>query len=344
MVIEGFPRLAIRLRSTFPEAEITLSQNGTRMCLSFANFPNWEVQVKSMPGNQGRFPIVETSISLHYDCLQNIPEKDFFRLLAAENLGLRGATVLADDKQGQRDIRVRSTFIGQKGRSLDEAENLAIDVLSLLRYAKLLQDRILRSTAGYYFSYEMYYSQYLSKGLGRNRFVNYARSIFHGNTSRVFGEVSSKLRDDYQYKVEIPQPRVARVQTAESEIQITVRIPDEIPMISCCATLQSFTGQPEETFAFVSRLNQQMSMGHFEVNVDGSLVSFVAWKHLTNDLRFYSVDGLIQNLLEAAKLLAIESDEGISKITRLIESLMPHEQAQNQDIVCSIDGYLRQSA
>jgi hypothetical protein len=343
MVLEGFPRLAVRLRSTFPEAEITLIQNGTRLNLSFANFPNWEVQVKSTAGRE-RFPIVETSISLHYDCLQNIPDQDFHRLLAAENLGLRGATVLAEEKSGHRDIRVRSTFVGQKGRTIDEAENLAIDVLSLLRYARLLEDRILRSTAGYYFSYEMYYSQYLSKGLGRNRFVNYARTVFHGNTTKVFGELSNKLRDDYQYEVEIPQPRVARVRPSSSEIQITVRIPDEIPMISCCATLQSFTSKPEDTFAFVSRLNQQVSMGHFEVNVDGSLVSFVAWKHLTNDLRLYSLDGMLQTIVEAAKLLNSEADEGVSKITRLIESLTPTRDFQDSDLVCSIDGYLRQSA
>ena len=80
--------------------------------------------------------------------------------------------------------------MGQKGRTVDEAENLAIDVLSLLRYARLLEDRIMRSTAGYYFSYEMYHSQYLSKGLGRNRFINYARSIFNGSTERVFGQLS----------------------------------------------------------------------------------------------------------------------------------------------------------
>ena len=305
MLAEAFPRLAVRLRSTFPDADIRLVNNGMGLKVGFPNFPAWEVEVTGVPCHE-QFQLVQSTVSLRYECLQDVPEEDFLRLIAGENLGLRGATLLAERDGARRGIRIRTTFLGQKGRTRDEAESLAIDVLSILRYARLLEDRILRSTAGETFSYELYYSQYLSKGLGRNRFINYARSIFQGSTERVFGQVTSMLRDDYKYPVQINRPFVATIVPPSSNLEIVLRIPEEIPMLSCCTSLYAFAWNPARTFELVSRLNWMTEAGHFEVNADGSLVSFVSWKHLTNDLRYYSLDHVIDTVHTADRLLQSE--------------------------------------
>jgi hypothetical protein len=302
MLVEAFPRLAIRLRSTFPDAQIKLAENSSGLRVSFPAFPAWEVEVTAAPCHE-QFQILQSSIVLHYDCLQDIHEDEFLRLISAENLGLRGATLLADKEHGRRAIKIRSSFVGQKGRTRDEAENIAIDTLSMLRFARLLEDRILRSVAGDRFSYEMYYSQYLSKSIGRNRYINYARSIFQGSSERVFGQVAGMLKDDYKYKVNISRNFIATISPPGSELEIVLRIPEEIPMLTCSASLHMAAWEPDKSFELVARLNPTMTMGHFEVNADGSLISFVSWKHLTNDLRYYSLDQMIASVHEAERVL-----------------------------------------
>jgi hypothetical protein len=308
MLAEAFPRLAIRLRSTFPDAQIKLAENARGMRVSFPAFPAWEVEVTAAPCHE-QFQVLQSSILLHYECLQDIPVDDFHRLISAENLGLRGATLLVDKEHGRRAIRIRSSFIGQKGRTRDEAENIAIDTLSMLRFARLLEDRILRSVANDRFSYEMYYSQYLSKSIGRNRYINYARSIFQGSTERVFGQVAGMLKEDYKYKVNMSQNFIASITPPGSDLEIILRIPEEIPMLTCSASLHMAAWDPEKSFELVARLNPTMTMGHFEVNADGSLISFVAWKHLTNDLRYYSLDQMIASVHEAERVLYAELPE-----------------------------------
>ena len=305
MLAEAFPRLAIRLRSTFPDAQVLLADGATKMRVSFPAFPAWEVEVTGSPCHE-QFQILQTSISMRYECMQNVSDADFHRLLSAENLGLRGATLIADTAHGRRTIQLRSSFMGQKGRTRDEAENMAIDVLSLLRFARLFDDRVVRSIANDKFSYEMYYSQYLSKSIGRNRYINYARSIFQGSTDRVFGQVTAMLKDDHKYGVSLSRHFSATITPNTPGMEIHMRIPEEIPMLTVSAALHSCAWEPERSFELVARLNAKIALGHFEVNADGSLISFVAWKHLTNDLRYYSLDQMISSVHEAELLLRAE--------------------------------------
>jgi hypothetical protein len=304
MALETFPRLAVRLRSSFPDQKISLLAKGEGLRVRFRNFPAWDVvvsMVSSVPPDN--FHTIVSSVSLRYECLKEIPEDEFLKFIAAENLGLRGVTLVADESEGQRVIVVRSTFLAQKGRTRDEAENLVIDILSLLRYCRLLEDRITNSTPGEMFSYELYFCTYLSKGLGRNRFINYARSIFDGSTERVFGQFSDMLLKDYSYPVQIQSRNKALITPPESNLEIHLKIPEEIPMLICQATLAAFEWDISKSFALVSKLNSINQTGHFEVNADGFHVSFSAWKHLTNDLRYYSLDKLIQSVPAAEKLL-----------------------------------------
>lgn len=300
MLAEAFPRLAIRMRSTFPDAEIELKESKLRV--RFPTFPAWDVEVSASPCHE-QFQVFESKIVLRYECLQDIPENDFYRLIAAENLGLRGVSILLDPSGGHRGIAIRTSFLGQKGRTRDEGENLAINVLSLLRFARLFDDRILRSIVNDQFSYDLYYSQYLARSIGRNRYINYARSIFLGSTDRVFGQLANMLKTDYKLRVNISCASIATVSTPSSQTEIILRIPDEIPMVTCHASLQVAAWEPEKSFALVAQLNPLMRSGHFEVNADGSLISYVTWKHLTNDLRFYSLDHLIEEIHSAEKLL-----------------------------------------
>ncbi len=302
MLTEAFPRLAVRLRAIFPDAIINLEDSASRLAVGFANFPRWRVEVSSVPLNS-QFQILESAIYLRYDCLQNISQEDLTRLIAGENLGLRGATLTLDPQRGDRTIKIRSSFIAQKGRTVDEAENLAIDTLSLLRFARLFDDRINQCSGCSDFSYESYYSQYLSKSLGRSRYINYARGIFVGSMERVFGQVATMLKDEYKYKVSINRAFVATLTQPNDESEIILRIPEEIPILTCSTNLYRTTWPVDKVFELATRLNQKVSFGHFEVNVDGSLISYVSWKHLTNDLRFYSLDKMILSVNEARLIL-----------------------------------------
>ena len=76
-------------------------------------------------------------------------------------------------------------------------------------------------------------------------------------------------------------------------------------MLTASCPLHLATWDPDKSFELVARLNSLVSLGHFEVNVDGSLISFITWKHLTNDLRFYALDELIASVHEAARLLGV---------------------------------------
>ena len=152
MLAEGLPRLAVQLRSMFPDACVLLDKwldqaldkghdTGLRILRStFPNHPGREIVSRSfeLPEGQGQFQFFESSLVLNYSCLQQISDDDFNRLIAAENLGLRGTTILALDigASAKRGVVLRAGFIGQKGRTIDETENLAIDILTLLRFAQ----------------------------------------------------------------------------------------------------------------------------------------------------------------------------------------------------------------
>jgi hypothetical protein len=322
MLVEAIPRLAVGLRTTFPDARIELE--GTKsLRVLFPNHPNWEVEVVTRPFIDpagAEFQFISSSVILRYECLQDITEEDFQRLITCENFGLRGVSVLAGTEGKERVVRVRSAYLGAKGRSRDEQENIAIDILSLLRYSRLLEDRILRSSAGSWFSYEMYHSQYFSATRGRNRYINYARNIFNGSADRVFGQVMEMLKDDYSYEVEVTDGQAARVTPPSQQIEMVVRLPIEVPMLTCFAplhtassSLSEYNTQAQElrlpkvgVMKLINKLNHEVDTGHFEVGPDGTLISFIAWKHLTNDLRYYSLDQMVAAVHAAQRLLERE--------------------------------------
>lgn len=310
MLVEAIPRLVVRLRSSFPEARVAIQHNDDTptLSVSFPNHPTWKVETKGRfledPISKGEFQFFESTLLLSYDCLQAIPEEDYLRFIASENLGLRGVTLIPEREGTRRLIRVRAGFVGQKGRTRDEGENLLIDILSLIRFARLVEDRIVRSTAGCDFCFEMYHSQYISGNRGRNRYINYARSIFQGSTERAFGQIATMLRDDFRYDVEITGPGVAKVVPPHLDLEIVLRVPEEIPMITCYAPLLTIEGSRTKALELSASLNaHQIENGHFELSADGSSLSFVSWKHLTNDLRLYSLDHMITAVGRASDAL-----------------------------------------
>ena len=311
MLTEAFPRLAIRMRSIFPQAYIQLDAHQNRLAVQFPNFPKWEVVYRSHQISEGReqFQLFEASSLLRFEPLEDISEDDFANFLATENAGLRGVTLVSDPSAGHHGVRARTSFLGQKGRSRDEAETLAINAVSLLKYCQLLEDRIERSTAGDQFSLELYQSTYRQKSAHSQRYINYARHIFQGSHERVFAQIVSMLRDDYKCGVQIlGHDQSARILVPNSMLEIAIRIPEMIPMLTATATFALPTPlHPTQVSRLVLDLNEVLLEGHFEVSQESSfeepLVSFVAWKNLTNDLRYYSLDRILYHVHDAAELL-----------------------------------------
>jgi hypothetical protein len=313
-------RLVVRLRSAFPEA--TVECLGTeRLKIVLGPQAPRMIEVSSVPVqvNGADFQIVDARMSLRFECLESVTEIDFNRLVNAENFGLRGVTVLRSENDHSvegRSIVVRSSFLGLKGRTQDEAENALIDILSMVRFSRLLEDRILRSSAAGAFCFEMYQSQYLSKSGLRNRYINYARSVFQGSAERIFGEVSKTLTDDHGCKLETK--RFAEALATKAGMQFDLRIPEETPMLILASELKTPTKDFRKLVMIANRLNEQFTMGHFEVSTDPRAgeptLSFVQWKHLTNDLRLYAIDYAMQNLAEAAAAVAALVQEPTARV------------------------------
>lgn len=307
---EAIPRLAVRLRSAFPEAQIDL-RSRFKMGLVLPQ-SQWDIEVDAVPIQDERlqsqgFQNFRTSLTLCLDCLQRIPELDFLHLIAAENEGLRGITLLAERSGPYRTIRLQTGFFGRKGRTHDESESLTLDVLSVIGFAHLLEDRIHRSKVGSDFCLEIYRSRYNQSLINRNRFINFARTIFRGSLEQSFNDMVSHLRLDGRYRVQVTGPHVAKVTTLSSTLEIVLRIPNEVPMLTCFAPLfSSATLHTEKAMDLVSRLNWTGEHGHFECNTDGSLISFASWKQLTNDIRFRSVERLLESALNAEQVLRKE--------------------------------------
>jgi hypothetical protein len=302
------PRLAVRLRSAFPDAGLEVDRERLTLRLTSPSPRTIDFSANPVPtAGHEPYQVIEASLRFRFDALDEIPEQDFLRLIAAENSGLRGVTVLSDEVDGRRGIRVRASFLGVRGRTKDEAENALIDVLSLIRFSRLLEDRILRSTAAGLFCVEMYHSQYLSKTGGRNRYVNYARSVFQGSPERILGEASRILKDDHGFDVRANGVAQMTLASAERDFEIQVRVPDEIPMVVFSARLPVAPMDSRKAHALADRLNRDVSVGHFEVvttpNSRSCGISFSAWKHMTNDLRLYAVDHLVATLLQAADMV-----------------------------------------
>jgi hypothetical protein len=114
------------------------------------------------------------------------------------------------------------------------------------------------------------------------------------------------LKEDYKFKVNVSRPFVATISPPASALTIILRVPEEIPMLTASCALHVAAWEPDKSFELVARLNALVPMGHFEVNADGSLISFVTWKHLTNDLRYYALDQMIVAVIDAERLLTAE--------------------------------------
>lgn len=313
MVSEVLPRLMVCLRSAFPDANIEMTDQNRRIRVVLKNQPSWPIEISARPYIDG-FQFIRSEINLKYDCLSQAREADFLHLLSAENTGLRGVSLVAPSAERKgRQLRIQSSFLGQMGRTKDEEENLVINLLSLVRYARILEDRILRSSAGGSFSFEMYHSQYRSVSAARSRYVNYARSIFRGSADRVFGQLAVMLKKDHGCQIQNTGPRIASVITQNSELEIELNIPDEIPLITFRARLLSRPGRTLENMARVARLNRDFAeLGHFELSSDSNAIFFATWKHLTNDLRYFSLDQLLKSVLEANTHL--RADESIVSV------------------------------
>ena len=311
MLSEAFPRLAVRLRSVFPQAILQLNSKEHRLTIRFPNFPKWEIVYRTHKISDGRaqFQLFEASAFLSFESISKISNEDFAEFLATENAGLRGVTLVADPSSGRNGVRARTSFVGQKGRSRDEAESLAILAVSLLKYCQLLDDRIERSSAGDQFSLELYQSTYRQKSSLAHRYINYARHIFQGSHERVFAQVVSMLRDDYKCQVQAAgHDHSARILVPNSMLEISIRIPEMIPMLTATATFALPSPlHPTQLAKLMHKLNDKLVEGHFEIfqesTFDEPLVSFVAWKNLTNDLRYYSMDRILHHVHDAAELL-----------------------------------------
>lgn len=306
MLVEAIPRLAAHLRTVIPEAQIEL-ENQNHLVVSPSAFPEWRIQVSGKPVHD-EFQILQTSLDLEFESLSRITDSDFNRLIATENFGLRGVTLLKGEGSPRR-LRIRTGFLGQMGRTLDEMENTTIDILSTLRFARLLKDRIQRSSAGGDFSIEMYHSMYIVGSRGWQRHINSGRSFFKGSTERFFGQLVTMLQKDHKCQPTVQERNIAKVQLPNSDLEIVMRVPEEMPIISFYTPIQIADRNPSKIMATLEELNRKTDFGHFEATQKGSLISFVTWKHLTNDLRYFSLDHLITSTLKAEELLRLRLSE-----------------------------------
>jgi hypothetical protein len=324
MSSEAISRLVIRLRAALPDATVEFSGAlGARVI--FDSPTRKEISVCLQPIDD-HFQVIQSTAVVRRS-LAGLSAHELARLIAHENQGLRGVTITKDEYDPHA-LRIRAGFIGQKGRTRDEIENLIVDLLSVVRFARLLEDRIEQSSVADEFCLETYQGLYSTMGRGRSRYVNYARNIFQGSTERVFGQVASMLREDYKYKVQITGPCVAKVTHSrgpgERVLETVLRVPDEIPMIICFAPLKKLDADVAASTAILEELNRtvtstigkQCAGGHFEFDASSSMVSFVAWKHLTNDLRYYSLDHMIAAVNRANEYLEAGLDSRADTMAR----------------------------
>ena len=346
MLNEAIPRLVVHLRSMLPDAKIELligehrpdraleplpSSSPFRLSLYLRNQPEWLVISETLPlsiaAKHTDFQYLESSLLLKFPELDQLNNESFLKLLTFENLGLRGLTLV--EGKSAREIVVRTGFVAQAGRTLDETENLAIDCLSLLRYAKIFKDRITRSSVGGKFSYEMYHSQYLAVGSGRNRYINYARSIFQGSIERAFGQMQSMLKQDFAAVCSLTSPSRVRIliphlSDRDRKIEFSLRVggesPGEVPMVTCESPIMIHRARAgasgmavlpaQKMMDIAARLNcraeTRTEPGHFEVSANGAFLTYVTWKHLTNDLHLFSLDYIVSGIARTEELLREE--------------------------------------
>lgn len=301
MMEEALPRLADSMKSVLTDAHIQLIGQDA-IDIQFDGLPSWKIAVVRQLVNH-QHQLIETQIDLMPLCLASMSYAELQRLAATENMGLRGVTVQALDPviyDGRGGLRIRASFVGQKGRSTDEVENLAIDILTVLAFARTLEDRVTDMSIAGEFSFELYTSRIEAARAQPTRFITTGQRIFEGSQDRVFAEVMKTLVSEFSFEVRSVAERTALIRAPGSELEILAKIPNEIPIFIAHAPLMKLDGlTPAQIFTMVSELNAQGEAGHFEANLTDGVLNFTAWKHLTNDLRHFSFDHVIFSVARA---------------------------------------------
>lgn len=310
-MVEAIPRLAVAMQSVLIDAQIQVIGHH-KIEIRFDGLPSWQIAVQSHLMNS-QFQMIETLIDLKPLCIASMSRLELQRLAATENLGLRGVTILpvypasSDERAG---LRIRAAFMGQKGRTNDEIENLAIDIMTVLSFARTLEDRMTDNAIAGEFSFELYNTRFESPMLAQPvRFITTGRHVFSGSQDRVFSEIMKTLKNDLAFNVREIETRTSLVQTPDSKLEIVVKIPNEIPIFVAHAPLMKLDDMtPQEIWELLDELNSQGEAGHFEVNPADMVLSFTTWKHLTNDLRHFSFDHTIFSVSRAFALAAESID------------------------------------
>lgn len=309
MMAEAIPRLAIAMRSVLADAQVTVS--GTESIqIRFDGLPSMKIEVvRHLVNNQ--FQMIESRLDLAPLCISTLSRTDLSRLAAMENLGMRGISVLPvspEQNHGRAALRLRTGFVGQKGRTKDEVENLAIDILTTIAFARQLEDRLTENSVAGEFSFELYQTVNRSRPTVPIRVINHGQSIFSGSTDRVFAQICATLRNDFQFGVTNVSPNTARIDSprfngGDRAVEMLAKIPSESPIFMCQANLMKLeAGLAESVWTLLADLNAQVESGHFEWNPIDRVLSFVSWKHLTNDLRHFSFDYVIFSATHAMAL------------------------------------------
>jgi hypothetical protein len=301
-------KLASKVRSMFPGVTVT-SQGPRNLTLTFPVATSPDIEVSAHDVGHGLYSI-ETSLILRPRSLKSIREQEFLRFLADENGGLRGVTILSHGTPQSRALRIKSSFMSGKGRELDEVENLGIDVLSLLRFAQILDERVSHSSSAGLFCYETYRRKYSVQRRVGNRYINFARHVFRGSAERVFAQITDTLKVQQGYSMRKSTKLMASLSPDSSEHEMLVRVPEDAPILTCFMPLELTARSDEKLFRSLSELNLQVKSGHFELSPDYKQVSFTSWKHLTNDLHQDSIMHMVAAMKQAE--IALQSERHFS--------------------------------
>ena len=302
---ETIPRLAVAMQSALTDAQIQVL-GSQQIDIRFDGLPAWKISVmRKLVNNQHQ--MVETQIDLLPLCLASMSTVELQRLAALENVGLRGVSVVPiqpDPEDERGGLRIRAAFVGQKGRTTDEVENLATDILTVLTFARTLEDRVTQNSIAGEFSFELYGSRYdNSTNQESIRFIKTGQKIFEGSEDRVFSQIIKAMASEFSFEVRNAGERSAIIRAPNSSLEIVVKIPKDTQLFVAHASLMKLENMsPERIWLLLDELNSQGEAGHFEVShVDGNLC-FTAWKHLTNDLRHFSFDHTIFSVHRAYNL------------------------------------------
>lgn len=310
---DAIPRLAVAMQSVLVDAQVQVLQNNlrqnkqqSRIDVRFDGLPTWKIAVFRQMANS-HYQVIETQIDLLPLCLASMSSNELQRLAALENIGLRGVTVLAlrpDANDGRGGLRIRASFVARKGRTVDEVENLAIDILSVLSFARTLEDRITDNAIAGDFSFELYHSRAEGSTPPQAvRFITTNQMIFGGDHERVFSEVTDTLRSEVSFEIHDADEHSALLRAHDSGVDINVKIPDDIPIFVAHAALMKLENmRPAQVWSLLDELNSQIESGHFEYDPADHTLRFAAWKHLTNDLRHFSFEHAIATVDRAFAL------------------------------------------